>query len=160
MKKLERLFLVFVGLIIANTAFGQDRNWDEAINDAVTPATEFIFNLVFYPWTYGPNGDTSTMPYVIILLLSAATIFTLYFGFINIRKFPLAINVVRGKYDDIEGSDEPLGKVNVNVVDGDIKDTIKIEADDTEASLSQRLLGKELALYPKALRHACTLYIS
>ena len=44
---------------------------------------------------------------------------------------------------------------------GDIvmQDTIKIEADDTETSLSQRLLDKELALYPKALRHACKLYI-
>ena len=119
--------------------FAQEQGLDEKINDAVTPATKFIFELVFYPWTYGPGGDTSSMPYVIMLLLGSATIFTIYFGFINLRRFGLAINVVRGKYDDIEGSDEPLGKVAVNVVDGDIKRTIKDEGEEGEVSHFQAL---------------------
>ncbi len=139
---MKRKLLLLLGFVFPFVVYGQDntsRGWDEMINDAVTPATEFIFNIVFYPWTYGPNGDTSTMPYVIILLLGSATIFTLYFGFVNIRKFGLAVNVVRGKYDDVEGSDEPLGNVNVNVVDGDIKDTIKIEGEEGEVSHFQAL---------------------
>lgn len=137
-KQLQISFILFL-LPILSFAQEAERGWDEIINDAVTPATEVIFNSVFYPWTYGPDGDTSTMPYVIILLLSAATIFTLYFGFINIRRFPLAINVVRGKYDEIEGSDEPLGNVNVNTVDGDLVDTIKIEGEEGEVSHFQAL---------------------
>ena len=141
---MKRRILLFVLTILCPLlSFAQDtpeRGWDEIINDAVTPATAFIFNIVFYPWDYTDMANTgSSMPYVIILLLGAATIFTLYFGFINIRKFPMAINVVRGKYDDIEGSDEPLGKVNVNVVDGDIVDTIKIEGEEGEVSHFQAL---------------------
>jgi len=135
----------FIGTLIFFLApmiiFAQDaveKGLDDKINDFVTPGTKFIFEIVFYPWTYGPGGQTA-MPIVIILLLGSATIFTIYFGFINIRRFPLAINVVRGKYDDIEGSDEPLGKVAVNVADGDIVDTIKIEGEDGEVSHFQAL---------------------
>ncbi|MEO0897415.1 MAG: alanine/glycine:cation symporter family protein [Bacteroidota bacterium] len=40
------------------------------------------------------------LPIVIIILLLGATFFTFYFGFVNIRKFGLAVNVVRGKYSD------------------------------------------------------------
>ena len=138
----KRLLLFLLTIICPLLSFAQDsqRGWDEVINDAVTPATAFIFNIVFYPWVYTDMANTGgSMPYVIILLLGAATIFTFYFGFVNIRRFPLAINVVRGKYDDIEGSDEPLGKVNVNVVDGDIVDTIKIEGEEGEVSHFQAL---------------------
>ncbi len=74
------------------------KGWDEVINERVQPATEAIFEFVFYPWEYG--GDTSAMPWVIILLLCAATLFTFYFRFINIRGFKLAIDTVRGKYSN------------------------------------------------------------
>ncbi len=134
------LFLISLSAPIFALAQEAEKGWDEIINDAVTPATAFIFNIVFYPWVYTDMANTgSSMPYVIILLLSAATIFTVYFGFVNIRKFGLAINVVRGKYDDIENSDEPLGDVKVNVVDGDVVDTIKIEGKEGEVSHFQAL---------------------
>lgn len=41
-----------------------------------------------------------------------------------------------------------------------LQDTIKVRADDTEFTLSERLLSKELALYPKALKIACASYLS
>ena len=44
--------------------------------------------------------------------------FTIYFGFINLRRFPLAINVVRGKFDHVDHH-EVDQKAAVNVVDGD-----------------------------------------
>lgn len=45
---------------------------------------------------------------------------------------------------------------------GDIilQDTINVRTDDTEFTLSERLLRKELILYPKALKIACALYFS
>lgn len=133
----KSILLLTLSFLLPAITYCQDKGWDEKINEAVTPATEFIFNLVFYPWTYGPDGDTSTMPYVIILLLSAATIFTLYFGFINIRRFPLAINVVRGKYDELDR--HGVEKANVNIVDGDIMRTIQDESKDGEVSHFQAL---------------------
>ena len=91
----KRLLLLLASVLIPILTFAQEtaetaeRGWDEIINDAVTPATEFIFNIVFYPWVYSDMANTGgSMPYVIILLLGAATIFTIYFKFINIMKFP------------------------------------------------------------------------
>ena len=40
------------------------------------------------------------MPLVIIMLLTAAIIFTIYFRFVQFRRFKLAIDTVRGKYSD------------------------------------------------------------
>jgi AGCS family alanine or glycine:cation symporter len=46
--------------------------------------------------------DGVYVPIVVILLVAGALFFTIYFSFINIRRFPLAIRVTRGMYDDIE----------------------------------------------------------
>ena len=64
--------------------------------------------------------------------------FTIYFGFINLRRFPLAINVVRGKFDNVDHHDVNQ-KAKVNVVDGDVVDTIKDESKDGEVSHFQAL---------------------
>ncbi len=40
------------------------------------------------------------LPIIIVWLLAGAIIFTLYFGFVNFRRFGLALNIVRGKYSD------------------------------------------------------------
>ncbi|CAG0909103.1 unnamed protein product, partial [Cyprideis torosa] len=57
--------------------------------------------------------------------------------FINLRRFGLAINVVRGKYDALEGGHHadktPLA------IDGDIPDTIKDESQEGEVSHFQAL---------------------
>ena len=64
--------------------------------------------------------------------------FTIYFGFINIRRFPFAIGVVRGKYDDIDHHQADV-KAAVNIEDGDVVDTIKDESKDGEVSHFQAL---------------------
>jgi alanine or glycine:cation symporter, AGCS family len=40
------------------------------------------------------------MPFVLIWLILGAIIFTLYFKFVNVRKFKLAIDIVRGKFSN------------------------------------------------------------
>jgi len=55
-------------------------------------------DLIFTTVSFGTNQ----VPIVLLLLILGAGFFTLYFGFINIRKFPLAIQVVRGKYDHLD----------------------------------------------------------
>ncbi|MFT7248756.1 MAG: AGCS family alanine or glycine:cation symporter, partial [Arcticibacterium sp.] len=79
------------------------------------------------------------VPFVLILLVSTALFFTVYFGFINIRRFPMAINVVRGKYDDIEQGGDPVTTENLNVTDGDIARTIRQESKQGEVSHFQAL---------------------
>jgi len=111
-------------------AQSSEKGLDEKINEAFKPVSDFFSNIVFF--------EVGGNPFVIYLLVGSALFFTLYFGFINIRKFPLAIGVVRGKYDDIDhhGADE---KAAVNIADGDVVDTIKDESKDGEVSHFQAL---------------------
>ena len=69
---------------------------DERINDAFMPIATLWEDLIFISIPIGPVD----IPIVLILLIGGATYFTLYFKFINIRKLGMAIQVVRGKYDD------------------------------------------------------------
>lgn len=107
-----------------------ERGLDERINEAFKPVSDFFSEVVFFQ--VGGN------PFVIYLLVGSALFFTIYFGFINVRKFPLAIEVVRGKYDDIDHH-SASEKAAVNVADGDIVDTIKDESQDGEVSHFQAL---------------------
>lgn len=111
-------------------AQSSEKGLDEKINEAFKPVSDFFSNIVFF--------EVGGNPFVIYLLVGSALFFTLYFGFINIRKFPLAIGVVRGKYDDIDHH-EADEKAAVNVVDGDVVDTIKDESKDGEVSHFQAL---------------------
>ena len=78
------------------------------------------------------------IPTIIFLLVGGALFFTIFFGFINVKRFPLAIGVVRGKYDDLDHH-EAADKAAVNISDGDVVDTIKDESKDGEVSHFQAL---------------------
>ena len=81
-----------------NSAMGLD----ERINDAFMPFAIWWESLIFSQVNILGTG----IPVVLLLLLSGALFFTIYFGFVNIRRFPLAINVVRGKFDDLEKTED------------------------------------------------------
>ena len=104
---------------------------DKQINDAFTPIANWWDAFIFTP-VFG-------VPFVLILLVFGALFFTLAFGFVNIRRFPLALQVVRGKYDDIEEGGAPVVTDNLNVVDGNIVDTIRVEGVQGEVSHFQAL---------------------
>ena len=95
---------------------------DQKIDAAFAPISNFFSNLVFF--------TIYDIPFVLMLLVFSALFFTIYFAFPNIRYFKLAINTVRGKYDDIEI------KTKNNE---DIKETIKDESQDGEVSHFQAL---------------------
>jgi len=111
---------------------------DERINEWFTPISNWWQGVVLHTFPGTGAIVDGGIPTIIILLVLGATFFTLYFSFINIRKFPTAINVVRGKYDDLDDHSNPE-PVNVNTLDGDIVDTIKDEGEDGEVSHFQAL---------------------
>ena len=126
--------LTILSFLLPLFTFAQEtseKGLDERINDWFEPITAVWEGIVF--WQVPGTG----IPLVVIILVLGATFFTIYFGFINIRKFPLAINVVRGKYDDLEG--HGAEKAELNIVDGDIPDTIRDESEDGEVSHFQAL---------------------
>ncbi len=129
--RLLTIFTLFLPLL----TFAQETaeiGLDQKIDQAFKPVSDF-FNTVIFFSVFGT-------PFVLILLVGSALFFTLYFKFPNIRHFWTAINVVRGKYDELEGSaGHGVEKAEVNVVDGDLPDTIRDESQEGEVSHFQAL---------------------
>ena len=129
---MKRIISTLIFLFVSSFSFAQDAGLDDRINEAFTPIADWWGAVVLH------NFPGTSIPTIILLLVGGALFFTIYFGFINIRRFPLAINVVRGKFDHVDHH-EVDKKAAVNVVDGDAVDTIKDESQDGEVSHFQAL---------------------
>ncbi|MEM9917369.1 MAG: alanine/glycine:cation symporter family protein [Bacteroidota bacterium] len=134
MKK-SRFLLLLTALLAPLFSFAQEvgeKGIDEKINDFVAPAAAAIANVVFFPI---PIGDGLSVPVVLIILVLGATYFTIYFGFPNFTQFKLAVNVVRGKFDNTKAS----ASADLITKDGDIPDTIRVEGHHGEVTAFQAL---------------------
>ncbi|KEF33869.1 alanine glycine permease [Deinococcus sp. RL] len=67
---------------------------DERISAAVQPVSDFVSGIIF---TSVPVGETS-LPLIVLWLIAAGIVFTLRFGFINLRGFWHGVQLVRGRY--------------------------------------------------------------
>ncbi|MCP9770671.1 alanine:cation symporter family protein [Lacihabitans sp. LS3-19] len=108
---------------------------DEKIDNAFAPIANAWESLILYGV---PITEGKSMPIVVILLVCGAAFFTIYFGFINLRKIPFAIKVVKGEYDYLDQHPDP-NDPDLNIVEGDIVDTIKDESKHGEVSHFQAL---------------------
>ena len=129
---MKRIISTLIFLFVSSFSFAQDTGLDDRINEAFTPIADWWGAVVLH------NFPGTSIPTIILLLVGGALFFTIYFGFINVRRFPLAINVVRGKFDHVDHH-EVDKKAAVNVADGDAVDTIKDESQDGEVSHFQAL---------------------
>ncbi|MGW0466515.1 alanine/glycine:cation symporter family protein [Streptomyces sp. NPDC003027] len=77
---------------------------DDAVSGFFEPIAHWLVEVVFYSV---PVGGTN-LPLIVAWLVVAGLVFTGWFGFVQVRKFRLAVDVVRGKYDE-KGS---AGEVN------------------------------------------------
>ena len=128
MKKYLLSLFTFLIPIFTFAQEGSEKGIDQQIDEAFKPFSDAISGIIFFT-----IYDT---PFVLILLVGSALFFTLYFGFPNFRYFFTSINIVRGKYDDLdhhEAGDPDLA------IDGDIPDTIKDESKDGEVTHFQAL---------------------
>ncbi|NBR73951.1 MAG: alanine glycine permease, partial [Flavobacteriia bacterium] len=126
LKSLQYLVL----LLFPALGHAQEKGLDEQINEAFTPIADWWGAVVLH------NFPGTEIPTIIFLLVGGALFFTLYFGFVNIRRFPTAINTVRGKYDALDHHES--GNATL-AIDGDIKGTIKDESKEGEVSHFQAL---------------------
>jgi len=125
---MKKKLLTLLLLVIPMLTFAQEKGLDQQIDEAFAPIANFFSGLIFYP-VFGA-------PLVLVVLVGSALFFTIYFGFPNIRFFGKAINIVRGKYDDLDhhsAGDPALA------IDGDIKGTIEDESKDGEVTHFQAL---------------------
>ncbi|WKV70517.1 alanine:cation symporter family protein [Streptomyces sp. PCS3-D2] len=77
---------------------------DDAVSGFFEPIAKWLGDIVFYSV---PVGGTQ-LPLIVAWLVVAGLVFSGWFGLVQIRKFRLAVDVVRGKYDE-KGS---TGEVN------------------------------------------------
>ncbi|MBE7648116.1 alanine/glycine:cation symporter family protein [Tenacibaculum finnmarkense] len=132
---MNKRLLTLLLLIIPMFTFAQEKGLAEKINEGFKPVADTWGGFVFYSI---PLGAGVKMPLVIIMLLLAGLIFTILFKFVNIRLFPTSINIVSGKYDEID-------HVTTDVMEGDPTpggdaiETIRVEGTEGEVSHFQAL---------------------
>ena len=73
---------------------------DQAVNDAFSSATGWFVNLIFAPL------PGTSFPWIVLWLVTGATIFTIYFGFIQFRAIRHSIDLVKGDYSDPDDAGE------------------------------------------------------
>ncbi|NDV49871.1 sodium:alanine symporter family protein [Salipiger sp. PrR003] len=73
---------------------------DDRINEVVGRFTTPFVNFIFAPF------PGTSFPWIVLWLVVAATIFTLYFAFVQFRAFPHSIALVSGKYSDPDDAGE------------------------------------------------------
>lgn len=104
----------------------QTQSFDDRINEQFSAATSWFTDAVFAEI---PITDTVGIPWVLVVLILGASYFTIYFKGINFRGFFKAIQVVRGKYDDLEDDGVVTASTSVSNVGGDNPDTIRVEGE-------------------------------
>lgn len=67
---------------------------DGAINSWFDPIATWFGSIIFFPITIG----SISFPFVVLWLIFAAGVFTVYFGFIQARAAKLSLEIIRGKY--------------------------------------------------------------
>lgn len=91
MSKLQSyILLVIAALLLPSLAHAA--SMDQAINNAFAASTGWFVAAIFAPI---PGTE---FPWIVMWLVVAASVFTLYFGFIQFRAFGHALALVRGDY--------------------------------------------------------------
>ena len=67
---------------------------DEKVNEIFANSTGWFVSFIFSPF------PGTTFPWIVMWLVIAATVFTLYFGFVQFKAFRHSIQLVRGDYSD------------------------------------------------------------
>lgn len=130
-KKLLAL-LFFVAPLLT---FAQEKGIDQQIDEVFGNATGWFVDLIFYQIDFG--GSVKVF-WVLFPLILGALYFTIYFKLINVRGIMTSINIVRGKYDDIDHH-ESMNAAGDSTPGGDAIETMAIEGHEGEVSHFQAL---------------------
>ncbi|MCF6234722.1 MAG: alanine:cation symporter family protein [Rhodobacteraceae bacterium] len=85
----------------AGSALAQEAmTLDQRVNETFASLTGPFVNLIFAPF------PGTSFPWIVMWLVVAATVFTLYFGFVQFRYFKHAISLVKGDYSDPKDAGE------------------------------------------------------
>ena len=93
---MKTLFWAFCSLtIIISPAIAQEAmTLDQQVNETFAAFTGPFVNLIFAPF------PGTSFPWIVLWLVVAASVFTVYFGFVQFRYFKHSISLVKGDYSD------------------------------------------------------------
>jgi AGCS family alanine or glycine:cation symporter len=89
-KRMETRSLVGAAAATLLAGAAQAQTMDETINAAFASATGWFVNFIFSPF------PGTSFPWIVAWLVVAASVFTLYFGFIQFRVIKHSIALVKG----------------------------------------------------------------
>jgi len=138
---MKRIFLTILAISVMPFMALAEESWlssiDKAINEKVEPFANWWEGFVLSSFSIAGVD----VPLVLVILIGGASFFTVYFGFVNLRKIPFAIQVVRGKYDFVEkqGAEDFKPDDEAFTNEGDIPETVRDESRDGEVNHFQAL---------------------
>jgi AGCS family alanine or glycine:cation symporter len=93
---------LWLAVILTASSRASAAGIDETVESIVRPFAAALSSFVFYKLPlFGYD-----IPWIVLWLAVAATFFTVYMGFVNIRGFALAVRLVRGDYHDPQAPGE------------------------------------------------------
>jgi len=96
-KLLTGIILMLTSLFFSQLAQAQaELGLDEKINQAITPTANAVGDFIFSSFEVAGVA----IPFVLVWLILAASIFTVYFKFINLRALKIGFKLVRGDFND------------------------------------------------------------
>ncbi|WP_282121774.1 alanine/glycine:cation symporter family protein [Algibacter mikhailovii] len=138
MKKYLLSIFTLIAPILTFAQESTDKGIDQLIDEKFGAATGWFVSAIFYKI---PFTDEISIYWVLFPLILGATYFTFYFNFINFKGFWTSINIVRGKYDDLEDRENHKVEISKSKFsdEEDNPDTIRIEGHEGEVSHFQAL---------------------
>ena len=133
---MKKYILSIFTLILPLLTFAQGTT-SEKIDVIFKKYTGWFVEAIFYEI---PFSEDYKIPWVLIVLVGGAVFFTIYFRFINFTGFKKALDVVQGKYEDIEkhGADTLYGDQTSNE-NNNIIETLRDDSVEGEVSHFQAL---------------------
>ena len=94
MTKTLKYFLIFCSFIFSLESFAD--TFDDKINETLSPISNIVAGIVFY----SIEINNSSIPIIVVWLIVAAIFCTVYFNFVNVRCFKLALGFLSAKKNE------------------------------------------------------------
>jgi len=100
---MQKTLLLTTTFFFTSLSFSQSSSFADSIDTSFKPIVDFLDLIIFWkPFEALGFG----MPIVVLWLIMGAVFFTIRMGFVNIRAFKHAIDLVRGRYDNPDDKGE------------------------------------------------------
>lgn len=109
---MRKFWLSLVSLMMMSTVFSTVAvaSVDKSLDEAFAPISNKVQSVVFYSVTiFEGSAMEQTIPLILVWLAFASIFFTIYLGFVNLKMFGYALDLVRGKAEPDEKGD---GQIN------------------------------------------------